>query len=635
MDSDLSSDLQRHFGHRVFRPGQEAVVRAALAGRDVLAVMPTGSGKSIGYQLPALLLEGTTLVVSPLIALMKDQVDELVRRGIPAAAIHSLIPPAERQHVIDAAREGRWRLLYVSPERFANERFAGTLAQIPLARFAVDEAHCVSEWGHDFRPDYRRLAEAAARCVRADGVAGRPPILAFTATATPEVRDDIVDLLALRDPEVFVAGFDRPNLFLDVRRVSGALEKKAILPDLVANRRGLVYAATRKSAERAAQALRSAGLAAQAYHAGLADAERVRVQNAFASGEARVVCATNAFGMGIDRPDVEVIVHYELPGSLEAYYQEIGRAGRDGRPADAVLLWNYVDVRTREFLIEREDEEDPRRSREPPDPEQRERRRELERKKLRRMVAYADSTGCHRATLLGYFGERDVSPRCGACGNCGRRRALDPDQLLLLRKILSGVARGGERWGKRRIAAMLTGNLEGLPERLTGLSTTGLLEGERPGEIEKWIDSAVGARLLSATEDAYRTLALTRLGREVMAGRIASVELTLPEPPPVSAAVRKRKTKARDDVATSGNESDQNVADPTLLDILRHWRREESARRGVPAFVVLHDRTLEALAAGRPASLRALSAIPGIGPAKLEAYGSALLSLLAPASDAT
>nr|MDQ5871042.1 ATP-dependent DNA helicase [Acidobacteriota bacterium] len=572
-----------------------------------------------------------TLVVSPLIALMKDQVDELDRRGIAAAAIHSLMPPAERQQVIDAAREGRWRLLYVSPERFANERFATTLARVPLSRFAVDEAHCVSEWGHDFRPDYRRLAEAAARCVRSDGGPGRPPILAFTATATPEVRDDIVDLLALENPQVFVAGFDRPNLYLDVRRVSGDLEKQAILSGLVGSRRALVYAATRKSSERAARALRSAGVSAEAYHAGLADAERLRVQNAFAAGEARVVCATNAFGMGIDRPDVEVVVHYELPGSLEAYYQEIGRGGRDGRPADAVLLWNYVDVRTREFLIEREDaEEDPRRPKGPPDPEQRERRRELERRKLRRMIAYADSTGCHRATLLGYFGEKDVPPRCGACGNCGRRRALDADQLMLLRKILSGVARGGERWGKRRIAAMLTGSLEGLPERLTGLSTTGLLEGERPRAVEEWIDAAVGAGLLAATEDAYRTLALTRPGREVMAGRVERVELTLPEPPRERAAGRRRKNKSSGTAAPPGDDAERSAADPTLLDALRNWRREESARRGVPAYVVLHDRTLQALAADRPASLSALSEIPGIGPAKLAAYGPALLSLLAP-----
>ena len=585
MASDLSSALERHFGHRAFRPGQEEIVQAALEGRDVLAVMPTGSGKSIGYQLPALLLPGTTLVVSPLIALMKDQVDELNRRGIAAAAIHSLMTAAERHQVVESAREGRWRLLYVSPERFANERFAAVLAQVPLSRFAVDEAHCVSEWGHDFRPDYRRLAQAAARCRRADGGAGRPPILAFTATATPEVRDDIVELLGLDNPEVFVAGFDRPNLFLDVRRVTGDLEKQAILAELVGSRRALVYAATRKSSERAAHALRSTGVAAEAYHAGLADAERVRVQNAFAAGTARVVCATNAFGMGIDRPDVEAVVHYELPGSLEAYYQEIGRGGRDGRPADAVLLWNYVDVRTREFLIEREDsDEDPRRERRPTDPEQRERRRELERRKLRRMIAYADSTACYRATLLGYFGEKDVPPRCGACGNCGRRRALEPEQLLLLRKILSGVARGGERWGKRRIAAMLTGRLEGLPERLTGLSTTGLLAAERPKAVEEWIDAAVGAGLLAATEDTYRTLSLTRTGREVMAGRVAQVELTLPEPPRERATGRKRKGKSPGSPSVIADAAPGSAADPipARLPAALAAGRERPARRARP-----------------------------------------------------
>jgi ATP-dependent DNA helicase RecQ len=332
--------------------------------------------------------------------------------------------------------------------------------------------------------------------------------------------------------------------------------------------------------------------------------------------------------MGIDRPDVEAVVHYEIPGSLEAYYQEIGRGGRDGRPAKAVLLWNYVDVRTREFLIERESaEEDARRRREETDPEQRERGRELERKKLRRMIAYADSTGCHRATLLGYFGEKDVDTRCGACGNCHRRRTLEPEQLLLLRKILSGVARGGQRWGKRRIAAMLTGQLEGLPEPLTALSTTGLLSGEKPRAVEEWIDAAVGAGLLAATDDTYRTLSLTRLGRAVMAGRVVEVELTLPEPPLGRGAGKKRKKAS--DLGRPAAFDTLVLADPALLGALRRWRREESARRGVPAYVVLHDRTLETLAAAKPASLDALSAIPGIGPAKLAAYGPALLSLLA------
>jgi ATP-dependent DNA helicase RecQ len=603
---DPRAALRRHFGHGSFRAGQEEIVRAALGGRDLLAVMPTGSGKSIGYQLPALLLPGTTLVVSPLIALMKDQVDELTRKGIPAAALHSLATPGERRAAEAAMREGRLRLLYVAPERFASESFRRLLESSPLARFAVDEAHCVSEWGHDFRPDYRTLADAARRCRRADGAPGRPPILAFTATATPEVRKDIVGLLGLEDPEVFVAGFDRPNLFLDVLRVSGELEKRALLPELIGDRRALVYAATRKSTERAAGALSASGIAADAYHAGMEEPERTRVQNQFADGTLSVVCATNAFGMGIDRPDIEAVVHFEIPGSLEAYYQEIGRGGRDGRRADATLLWNYVDVRTREFFIEQMEES-----------ESRERRRELESRKLARMIAYADSSGCYRATILRYFGERDTAADCGFCGNCARRRELSAGDLLRLRKILSGVARSGERWGKRKLVAMLTGDLEGLPEPLTRLSTTGILAGEDVRTVGDWIDAAQGGGLLAATDDVYRTLSLTPAGRGVMAGRTPQVALTLPEPPRPKA----KKKKVSKLLAAAG------PADPSQIEALREWRRLEAQRRSVPAYVVLHDRTLAALAAARPSTLDALLEIPGIGPAKLEAYGKDLLAL--------
>jgi ATP-dependent DNA helicase RecQ len=626
---DPRAALRRHFGHESFRLGQEEVVLSALAGRDLLAVMPTGSGKSIGYQLPALLLEGPTLVVSPLIALMKDQVDELARKGIAAAALHSLASAGERRAAEAAMREGRLRLLYVAPERFASASFRRLLAEVPLARFAVDEAHCVSEWGHDFRPDYRALGDAARRCRRADRLPGRPPITAFTATATPEVRQDIVALLGLENPEVFVAGFDRPNLFLDVRKVSGEIEKRALLPELVGQRRALVYAATRKSAGRAADALRQAGLAAEAYHAGMEESQRTRVQDRFADGPLRVVCATNAFGMGIDRPDVEAVVHFEIPGSLEAYYQEIGRGGRDGRRADATLLWNYVDVRTREFLIEQTDQRDsgapsPRR-----DPERapsirrdehRERRRDLDRSKLARMIAYADSSGCYRATILGYFGERGAPSECGFCGSCARRREVSPDDLLRLRKILSGVARGGERWGKRKVVAMLTGDLEGLPEPLARLSTTGILASDSPRTVGDWIDAAQGGGLLAATDDVYRTLSLTRAGRDVMAGRTPQLALTLPEPPRPKAK-RKKASKALA-AAAAGPASAANI------DALREWRRQEAARRAVPAYVVLHDRTLAALAASRPSTLDALSQVPGIGPAKLEAYGKDLLALL-------
>lgn len=632
---DPAAPLARFFGHSAFRPGQEDVVRAALAGRDVLAVMPTGSGKSLGYQLPAVILPGTALVVSPLIALMKDQVDELRRKGIAAAALHSLNASDERREILSDASRGALRLLYVAPERFASESFHRFLPELAVSIFAVDEAHCVSEWGHDFRPDYRRLADAAARCRRADGVAGRPPVLAFTATATPEVRDDVVSLLGLRSPAVFVTGFDRPNLVLAVRRVSGELEKREILPELVGGRRALVYASTRKSAERAAEALSAAGIAAAAYHAGLSEAERTEAQEGFSSGARRVVCATNAFGMGIDRPDVEAVVHYEIPGSLEAYYQEIGRGGRDGRRADVTLLWNYVDVKTREFLIEKEDEDDPRRERNPVDPAQREARRELERKKLQRMVAYADSRACLRATLLRYFGETGVPDRCGRCGSCARLAPLSGDDLLLVRKVLSGVARAGERWGKRKVAAMLVGDLEALPESLARLSTTGLLSAMSAKSVEAWLDAAVGSGLLRATDDVYRTLSLTPEGRDVMAGRAMDVLFNAPEPPPEKRA--KGRAKSGRTAASAARDlaaADERPVDEALLSRLKAWRRDEASRRRVPPYVVFHDKTLALVAATAPRSLDALSVLPGIGPAKLAEYGAAILAVVSSVSEA-
>jgi ATP-dependent DNA helicase RecQ len=528
-ESIVRTALRRHFGHASFRCGQEDLVMSVIEGRDLLAVMPTGSGKSLGFQLPAVILPGTTLVVSPLIALMKDQVDELNRRGIPAAAVHSLQPAAARREALAAARAGSLRLLYVAPERFASDAFVGMLQSLAIARFVVDEAHCVSEWGHDFRPDYRRLRAAAGACRRSDGGKGRPPLAAFTATATPEVRADIVDMLGLADPRVVVAGFDRPNIELVVRPVSGDLEKQDILPGLVGRARALVYASTRRNAENAAITLRRARIDAAAYHAGLEEAERTRVQEAFASGQLRVVCATNAFGMGIDRPDVEAVIHADIPGSIEAYYQEIGRAGRDGRQAIATLLWNYADVKTREFLIDRGRDETPGRPALDVDPAEVARRKELEHKKLRRMVAYADSAGCLRATILRYFGDPAAREPCGACSTCGRRAPLTPAQLLLTRKVLSGVARAGERFGRRKVAAMLVGDTDDLPESLKALSTTGLLRDTPVRTIEQWIDALCGAGFVRTSEDQYRTLSLTPLGREVMAGRADDVHVAVPD----------------------------------------------------------------------------------------------------------
>lgn len=645
---DLLAPLHRHFGHTSFRAGQEDLVRAVLDGRDVLAVMPTGSGKSLGFQLPALLLPGTTLVISPLISLMKDQVDELNRRGIRAAALHSMLTSDARQLALTAARGGEIRLLYVAPERFASDHFLRHLRELPVARFVVDEAHCVSEWGHDFRPDYRRLRLGASECRRSDTQPGRPPVAAFTATATPEVRDDIAELLGLTNARLIVAGFDRPNITLRVHPVAGEFDKHRFLPQLVGEGRSLVYAATRRKAEMAADTLTAAGTLAAPYHAGLTDAERIRVQDAFASGALRVVCATNAFGMGIDHPDVTAVIHVDIPGSLEAYYQEIGRAGRDGRLAIATLLWNYADVKTREFLIDR-DRDDPAGHRSVPlDPAEVARRKEIEHKKLRRMVAYADSAGCLRATILRYFGDPAAREPCGACGNCDRRAPLDEDGRVFVRKILSGIARAGERYGRRKIAAMLVGNVENLSEPLTRLSTTGLMRDEQPRTIERWIDAASAAGFIRVSDDQYRTLRLTPLGRDVMAGRVADVQMAVPavrDAPSTRRAARGRLDAKRPRIDRSGRERRAGRAGSTtgrpdeaaaeaqpldaFVDALRAWRLEEARRRAIAPFVILHDRTLVAVATSLPRSMADLRAVPGIGPAKLTAYGDAILAVVA------
>lgn len=549
------SALRTHFGHLQFRPGQERIVDAVLGGNDVLVVMPTGSGKSLCYQLPAIVLPGVTMVISPLISLMKDQVDELNRRGVAAGSLHSMLDSASKRDVIDAARRGALRLLYIAPERFASDAFAQLLADIAVARFVVDEAHCVSQWGHDFRPDYRRLAAGARLCRRADGGQGRPPIAAFTATATAEVRDDIVALLHLDRPQLLVGGFDRPNIHLRIQRATEA-DKKLLLPTLVRGRRALVYAATRKTAEAAAAQLNSSDLKAAAYHAGLKDDERTRVQEAFATGSLPVVCATNAFGMGIDRPDVDAVVHYAIPGSIEAYYQEIGRAGRDGRAATATLLWDYADVEIRRFLIDspRKDNSAHRRVSASLDQKEAERRRALEHAKLRRMVEYAETGACLRATILRYFGDPDVREPCGACANCCPG-SLDTYERELVRRILAGIARAGERYGRNRIVSMLVGDTSDLPAPLTRLSTTGLLRHESADAVHGWISACVAASLVSVSNDRFRTLSLTTAGRQAMRNQLPT--LRVPRPMPLR--------------PSSSNDDDDDEEDDLFL--LRRHRR--------------------------------------------------------------
>ncbi len=343
---DATDALERHFGFREFLPGQEPVVSSLLAGRDTLAVMPTGGGKSLCYQLPALVLDGVTLVISPLIALMKDQVDGLVRKGIPATMINSTLSPAEQTERLREMSAGQFKLVYIAPERFRSSAFIRALKGVPIALVAVDEAHCLSQWGHDFRPDYLRLSEALE-------ILDHPQTAAFTATATPEVRDDILKVLKLREPFVSISGFERPNLSLRVVHCEGHREKYNRLQQLVAEHRtGIVYCSTRKKVEEVSASLSGMGVKLVAYHGGMEDKDREWAQNVFLNRSYDVAVATNAFGMGIDRPDVRFVAHFDVPGSVEAYYQEAGRAGRDGEPAECELLFNYADTRTQEFFIE-------------------------------------------------------------------------------------------------------------------------------------------------------------------------------------------------------------------------------------------------------------------------------------------
>src|SRR5215216_2823987 len=345
--SDAITTLRQHFGFEDFREGQREVIGSILEGKDAVVVMPTGSGKSLCYQLPAMILDGVTLVVSPLIALMKDQVDALRARGLPATFINSSISESEQRARIDSLRRREQKLVYIAPERFRSSRFNSALQSIPISLFAVDEAHCISTWGHDFRPDYLRLRSVI-------GSLGRVQTLALTATATPYVRSDIIQQLGLNQPQTFVSGFDRPNLSIEVVHTEKERQKISHIRRLAKTHSGsgIIYTATRKAVEQVGVKLQSAGLSVSTYHAGMPDSVRVKAQDNFMSGRTQMIVATNAFGMGIDKPDIRFVTHYQMPGSIEAYYQEIGRAGRDGQPSTCVLLFNYADKRTQDYFIE-------------------------------------------------------------------------------------------------------------------------------------------------------------------------------------------------------------------------------------------------------------------------------------------
>jgi ATP-dependent DNA helicase RecQ len=617
-NTSIEEALER-FGLREFRPGQREIIEAVISGRPSIAVLPTGAGKSLCYQLPAVALGGLTVVVSPLISLMKDQVDALLQRGIPATFINSSVEPGERDARLQAAVAGEVRLLYVAPERFRVPAFVAALERLRLTLLAVDEAHCISEWGHDFRPDYARLGEVVARLEPRR-------LVALTATATPDVRQEIGAQLGMREPQVFVRGFDRPNLELAVRPSGGDGDKLDACLQLLdqpaqRGRPALIYTATRKKSEKVAEALRERGLLAAAYHAGLSDEERASVQERWMADRARVIVATNAFGMGVDKRDVRLVIHHDLPGSAEAYYQEAGRAGRDGLPARCVLLFNHGDVRLREFLIANANDGAPR------SPE----REEAERERLRAMTSYAYVRTCRRRFLLGYFGDPaqpGPGDRCGACDVCvalGGADASDAAELgdeehLLVRKLLATVARLDGKFGRTRIALVLEGSTAKEVAGLERLSTFGVLRGRSHAFVLDLLGAVEAGGLLESSGGDYPTLRITRDGREVMHDR-RRARIAFP------AERREKRSRApKLDDAAAGDEA---PVDRALFDRLRALRLELASAERLPAYCVFHDRTLMELARARPQSLDELGRVSGVGPMKLAKYGRAFLAALA------
>jgi ATP-dependent DNA helicase RecQ len=585
--------LRDVFGFEAFRSGQAQVVEAQLAGRDVLSVAPTGSGKSISYWVPAVAGGGLTLVVSPLIALMKDQVDRLRGLGVAAGYLNSSLERSLQVRQLEEAEDGRLRLLYVAPERFRVPGFLGRLQRLRVRRLVVDEAHCISSWGHDFRPEYREIGRAVEAC-------GRPPIAAFTATATPPVRADIADSLGMRDPLVFVTGFNRPNLRLRALRCRGDVGKRQALLQALdpGDGRALVYTGTRAATEELSALVSRSGLPAAAYHAGLGDVERRRVQEAFAAGRLRVVVATIAFGMGIDVPDIRQVIHHHLPGSLEGYYQEAGRAGRDGREAECLLLWSPQDRDLHSWFIEQ--------SQPPPPPAV----REAAYARLAQMLAYARLRTCRHARIADYFGEADVPRRCTACDNClGGSPPGEPVDAADLRAVLAAAARFGGHIGASKLASVLRGQDTAWIRRQRWVTETAHFGALRwPEErLRELLSEMLEAGLLQQGPGEYPVLEITALGHRALRGQ-AEVEVTLASARPASPA--------------------PPTSNGGLLDRLKRWRREVALRDGVPAYVVFHDRALAEIAARAPSSLEALAQVPGVGPAKLERYGRALLDQL-------
>ncbi|MBE7149142.1 DNA helicase RecQ [Bacillus mycoides] len=571
--------LASYFGYSSFRRGQDETIKNVLDGKDTVCIMPTGGGKSICYQIPALVFEGTTLVISPLISLMKDQVDTLVQNGISATYINSSISITEANQRIQLAKQGHYKLLYVAPERLDSMEFVDQLIDMKIPMIAIDEAHCISQWGHDFRPSYLHIHRIL------DYLPEKPLVLALTATATPQVREDICNTLGINQENTIMTTFERENLSFSV--IKGQ-DRNAYLADYIRQNQkesGIIYAATRKVVDQLYEDLGKAGVSVSKYHAGMSDHDRNEQQELFLRDEISVMVATSAFGMGIDKSNIRYVIHYQLPKNMESYYQEAGRAGRDGLDSECILLYSSQDVQVQRFLIDQSTGES---------------RFSNELEKLQNMTDYCHTEQCLQSFILQYFGE-EPKEDCGRCGNCtDDRESIDVTRESQM--VLSCMIRTNQRFGKQMIAQVLTGskNKKVIEFNFHTLPTYGLLSKRSVKEVSEFIEFLISDELIAVEHGTYPTLKVTEKGKEVLLGK--------------ENVLRKERVETR-----------QIVQDHPLFEVLREVRKEIAQGEGVPPFVIFSDQTLKDMCAKMPQSDSELLTVKGIGEHKLVKYGSHFL----------
>lgn len=575
--------LQKFYGYEDFRPGQKKVVESLLNRNDTVAIMPTGAGKSICFQIPALLFEGVTLVISPLISLMKDQVDSLRQLGIAAVYINSSVSKAQLYKDLQDISAGFYKIIYIAPERLTSEYLPDSFKNLNISMVAVDEAHCLSQWGHDFRPSYRNILNFT------NSLRIKPIISAFTATATPEVKTDIINLLGLKQPNVFVTGFNRPNLYFSVLR--GEVKDKFVI-DYVKKHQdeaGIIYVGTRKDVDALQVLLEIKGIKAGRYHAGMTDEERNQMQEDFLYDNLSVMVATNAFGMGIDKPNVRYVIHYNMPKNMEAYYQEAGRAGRDGLSGNCILLYSPQDTQLQKFLISKSTES--------------EIRQQLEYKRLQSMVDYCHTPQCLRAFILHYFGEFDVEEHCDNCSNCKLEGELI-DITIDAQKVLSCVYRMHERFGVKMIAEVLKGSKSAKVKQFNfeRLSTYGLMKERKLKDISDLILRLSAMQYLDITESQYPVVTLNELSWQVLRGQKKVWQKMV--------IVKKAKAKGE------------------LFEALRSLRKELATKEKLPPYMIFSDATLTQMATDKPTDLELMKNIRGVGEFKLQKYGEEFLTVI-------